>query len=59
MTLFAPDLYRNVAIGFAIGTALLGVARFEEWSDEIAPPAQAAEQLAAPAPSPDFWTLDQ
>ena len=57
MKLFAPDLYRNFAIGFVAGAAILGFARFEDWSDQISPPAQASERMEAPAPSGDFWKL--
>lgn len=59
MKLFAPDLYCNFAIGFALGAAILGIANFGVWSDEISPPAQAAEPMAAPAPTNDFWKLDE
>ena len=57
MRLFAPDLYRQFAIGFVAGTLMVGAATFDQWSDEISPPAQAAETAQAPQPSPDFWSL--
>ena len=56
MTLFTPDLYRNIAIGFVLGAALVAGANIEAWSDELAPPAQAAELPETPQPSPAFWT---
>lgn len=59
MTLFTPDLFRNFGIGFAIGAAFVGAATIGEWSDEISPPAQAAERLEAPQPSADFWSLGE
>ena len=58
MTLFAPDLYRNFAIGFAAGALVVGAATISEWSDEISPPAQAAQTLEAPQPSDEFWSLE-
>lgn len=57
MKLFTADLYRNFAIGFAIGAAFVGVANAENWSDQVAPPAQAAQVLEAPQPTDDFWSL--
>ena len=51
MKLFAPDLYRNFAIGFAMGAAILAASNVDSWSDEFAPPAQAAEMAQAPEPS--------
>ena len=59
MTLFSPDLFRNFGIGFAIGAAIVGAATIGEWSDEISPPAQAAETREAPQPSADFWSLGE
>ena len=59
MTLFTPDLYRNFAIGFAAGAVIVGIATIGELSDEISPPAQASETLAAPQPSDQFWTLSE
>ena len=57
MKLFSSDLYRNFAIGFAIGAAFVGVANAESWSDQVTAPAQAAPALEAPQPSDDFWSL--
>lgn len=50
MRLFAPDLYRNFAIGFAAGAALIAGASADSWSEELAPPAQAAETPHTPGP---------
>ncbi len=50
MQLFTADLYRNFALGFAAGTLMMGIASFDQWSDEIAPPANAA----APTPAPEL-----
>lgn len=54
MTLFTPDLYRNFAIGFIAGGLLIGAATFDEWSDAIESPAQAAAPIEAPQPSDEF-----
>jgi len=45
--LFKPDLYRNFAIGFAIGAAVIGVASGSRWNGDIASSAQAATSNAA------------
>ena len=50
MQLFTADLYRNFALGFAAGTLIMGIASFDQWSDQIAPPAHAAE----PTPTQDI-----
>lgn len=57
MTLFAPDLFRHLALGFALGAVIVGAASIDQWSDQIAPPAQAAQTLQAPQPSHEFWSL--
>lgn len=54
MTLFTPDLYRQFGLGFLIGAALLAVANAEALSDQVAPPAQAAEAPQTPQPAPEF-----
>ncbi|MEE4153351.1 MAG: hypothetical protein V2I27_04255 [Erythrobacter sp.] len=58
MKFFNPDLYRRLAIGFVIGTALVVAANAETWAGEIAPPAQAASNLRAGhdlvPPAPEF-----
>jgi hypothetical protein len=50
MRLFAPDLYRNFAIGFAAGAALIVAANADQWGEELASPAQAAETPHTPGP---------
>lgn len=54
MRLFAPDLYRNFAIGFAAGAVLIAGANVDRWGAELSSPARAAETLHAPQPSDDF-----
>ncbi|MDY7098180.1 MAG: hypothetical protein SXU28_08585 [Pseudomonadota bacterium] len=54
MTLFTPDLYRQLGLGFLIGAALVAVSNFDALSDEVAPSAKAAEAPQAPAPSSEF-----
>jgi hypothetical protein len=54
MRLFAPDLYRNFAIGFVLGAVLIAGARVDEWGDQISSPAQAAEPSVALPASGDF-----
>lgn len=46
MRLFAPDLYRNFGIGFAVGAALIAGATVDQWGGDITPAAQAAETSA-------------
>ncbi|MGY6637577.1 MAG: hypothetical protein ACXIUO_10590 [Erythrobacter sp.] len=48
MRLFAPDLYRNFALGFAAGAVLVAWASVDQWAGDLAPPAQAAERVSAP-----------
>jgi hypothetical protein len=54
MRLFAPDLFRNFAIGFVLGAVLIAGARVDQWGDQISSPAQAAEPSPAPPASGDF-----
>ena len=58
MRLFAPDLFRNFGIGFALGAVLIVGAKVDDWSEAVASPAQAAElradPQAAPAHTQDF-----
>ena len=42
MGLFKPDLYRSLALGFALGTVLAGWQIAPQLAAEIAPPAHAA-----------------
>ncbi len=59
MNLFAPDLYRNFALGFAVGAVIVGAATIDQWADQISPPANAAVTLEAPQPSDDFWSISE
>lgn len=47
MGLFKPDLYRNLAIGFVIGAAVIGIASAPQWDGDLASPAQASTSNAA------------
>ncbi|KUO55853.1 MAG: hypothetical protein APF82_05245 [Sphingomonadales bacterium BRH_c42] len=42
MNLFKPDLYRSLAIGFALGVALITMISVPHWDGDLADPAQAA-----------------
>lgn len=57
MTLFTPELFRNFAVGFALGAVALGMVNVDQWSDQVSSPAQAAPPLEAPQPSEDFWSI--
>lgn len=54
MTFFTPDLYRQFGLGFVIGAAFLALANADALSDQISPPAQAAEAAQTPIPAPEF-----
>lgn len=55
MRLFAPDLYRNFGIGFALGALLIVVgANVQGSGGPVASPAQAAEVVKVPAPTAEF-----
>jgi hypothetical protein len=54
MRLFAPDLFRNFAIGFVLGAVLIAGTRVDQWGDQISSPAQAAEPSSALPASGDF-----
>ncbi|MBE5073943.1 hypothetical protein IM511_06460 [Erythrobacteraceae bacterium E2-1 Yellow Sea] len=45
MGLFKPDLYRNFALGFALGAVLVGVGVVDNWHADMATPAQAATAM--------------
>jgi hypothetical protein len=60
MTLFTPDLFRKFALGFVAGALLVGAANFDEWSDQVSPPANAAAgPVEAPPASDDFWKMSE
>ena len=54
MRFFAPDLYRNFAIGFAAGAVLVVGANAGHWGAELSSPAHAAQTLQAPQASGEF-----
>jgi len=54
MTFFTPDLYRQFGLGFLIGAAMLAAVNAEALSDQVSPPAQAAEMAQAPQVGSDF-----
>lgn len=54
MTLFTPDLFRNFAIGFALGGLVVGATTMGEWGGTLESPAQAAQPYEAPPQSPEF-----
>ncbi|AWW73311.1 hypothetical protein CD351_02590 [Erythrobacter sp. KY5] len=54
MTLFAPDLYRNFALGFAAGGLLVAAATVDQWGSRLESPAIAAQPLEAPQPADEF-----
>ena len=54
MNLFTPDLYRQLALGFVLGTVLVAAANADTLATELDPPAQAAEVPQAPQPAPEF-----
>jgi hypothetical protein len=55
MRLFSPDLYRNFAIGFAIGAALIAGANADRLGDELSSPARAAETAHTPGPDAEAF----
>ncbi len=63
MKFFKPDLYRQLVIGFFIGTALVVAANAENWVGDLAPAAQAAPNLRAGhdlvAPTAEFLIEQQ
>lgn len=55
MRLFVPDLYRNFAIGFAVGAAMIAGATVDQWGNWVGSPARAAETAAPQQPSADYF----
>jgi len=55
MRLFAPDLYRNFALGFAGGALLIAGATIDQWGGELESPARAAQHVTQAAASPDSF----
>lgn len=54
MNLFTPDLFRNFAIGFIVGSAIISVSTFDLVGSTLDAPVNAAEPIEAPAPSDEF-----
>ena len=54
MTLFAPDLYRNFALGFAAGALIVAAVDVDQWASGLESPAVAAQPLEAPQPDEVF-----
>jgi len=56
MRLFSADLFRNFAIGFVVGAALIAGVNAQSWGGELSSPAQAAEmpRPVVPAASDEF-----
>ena len=60
MRLFSADLYRNFAIGFAAGAALIAGAHADTWGGELSPPAHAAQTPHTPGPeAEDFLAVHE
>jgi hypothetical protein len=53
MRLFAPDLYRNFAIGFVVGGLLIAGGTFDQWGGQLESPAHAASNVQPAMPSID------
>lgn len=51
MRLFAPDLYRNVLLGFTLGALAVVFTTTDEWDAQAAPMADNVERIV---PSPEF-----
>ena len=54
MNLFTPDLFRNFALGFAVGGVIIGVSTFDIVGQTLDAPVNAAQPIEAPAPSTEF-----
>jgi hypothetical protein len=54
MSFFAPDLFRDFALGFAASALLVAGLSAPKWSEDVAPAAFAAEPPAAPLSAPEF-----
>lgn len=54
MNLFTPDLFRNFALGFALGGVILAVSSFDLVGSTLDAPANAAAPLQMPQPSDEF-----
>lgn len=54
MNLFTPDLFRNFALGFVVGGAIIGLTTFDILGTALDAPVNAAEPIEAPQPSAEF-----
>lgn len=54
MNLFTPDLFRNFALGFAVGGVIIGISTFDVLGNTLDAPVNAATPIEAPQPSGDF-----
>ncbi len=54
MTLFIPDLYRQLGLGFVLGAVLVAATNADAWAEQFSPPAQAAQVIKAPLPDAEF-----
>lgn len=54
MNLFTPDLFRNFALGFVVGGALIGLSAFDVVSSTLDAPVNAAQPIVAPQPADEF-----
>ncbi|WP_298306736.1 hypothetical protein [uncultured Erythrobacter sp.] len=54
MNLFAPDLFRSFALGFAVGGLFLGLYNFDIVGNTLDAPVNAAQPIEAPQPSDVF-----
>lgn len=59
MRLFAPDLYRNFTLGFALGAAVIGAATIDHWAGQLESPANAAETMPSQQLSADSFFIAQ
>jgi hypothetical protein len=55
MRLFAPDLYRNFAIGFVVGGLLIAGGTIDQWGQQLESPAHAADNVQPAMNSPDSF----
>jgi hypothetical protein len=59
LRLFATDLFRNFAFGFAGAAVLILAANGDVRDAALAPPARAAQLPDAPVPAPEFVIAPQ
>ncbi|KEO88901.1 hypothetical protein EH31_15835 [Erythrobacter longus] len=54
MNLFTPDLFRNFALGFAVGSVIIGISTFDVLGNTLDAPVNAATPIEAAQPSGEF-----